>query len=130
TRGPPTCPNLVPLCGRDLRPVDVLPLCDRLVAKPGYSTLSEACRLGVPTVCLTRDGFAEAPFLLAGLRQWNRHGIVPAQDFYEKPWDFLREPPGTGDRPRHVARSLRRKSDRRGDRGFFGRRVAARTPAR
>ncbi|MFQ3680394.1 MAG: glycosyl transferase [Pseudanabaenaceae cyanobacterium] len=91
-RDAPTVPNLFPLCGRDLRPVDVLPLCDRLVAKPGYSTLSEACRLAVPTICLTRENFAEAPFLLQGLQQWNAHRIVRAQDFYQRPWDFLTAP--------------------------------------
>jgi hypothetical protein len=91
-RDAPPLPNLRPLCGRDLRPVDVLPLCDRLVAKPGYSTLSEACRLGVPTLCLTREGFAEAPFLLQGLQQWSAHRIISPAAFYEQPWDFLAAP--------------------------------------
>ncbi len=91
-RDAPPLPNLFPLCGRDLRPVDVLPLCDRLVAKPGYSTLSEACRLGVPTLCLTREGFAEAPFLLQGLQQWNAHRMVSPTAFYREPWDFLTAP--------------------------------------
>ncbi|MGQ9866371.1 MAG: glycosyl transferase [Pseudanabaenaceae cyanobacterium] len=91
-REAPPLPNLFSLCGRDLRPVDVLPLCDRLVVKPGYSTLSEACRLGVPTVCLTREGFAEAPFLLQGLQQWSDHRIVSPATFYNQPWDFLTAP--------------------------------------
>ncbi|MDY7023651.1 MAG: glycosyl transferase, partial [Cyanobacteriota bacterium] len=41
-----------------IRPVDFMPLCGRVVSKPGFSTYSEAMRLDIPIVSLTREGFA------------------------------------------------------------------------
>ncbi|HEY9735536.1 MAG TPA: glycosyl transferase, partial [Trichocoleus sp.] len=52
----PDLPNLFKVPNRHLRPVDVMPLCSRLVSKPGFSTYSEACRLDLPILTLTREG--------------------------------------------------------------------------
>lgn len=88
----PELPNLIRLNGdHDLRPVDLMPLCDRLIAKPGYSTLSEACRHQLPTVCLTRPDFPEAEYLVAGLQQYNHHLIISPQEFYESDWQFMHQ---------------------------------------
>jgi hypothetical protein len=88
----PEVANLITVPRGEIRPVDVMPVCERIVAKPGYSTLAEACRVGVPVVCLTREGFREADDLLRGLADCAQHRIVPAKDFYTQPWDFLLEP--------------------------------------
>jgi hypothetical protein len=88
-RDAPELPNLTQICGHTLRPVDLMPICDRIISKPGYSTLSEACRLGVPVVCLTRDGFSEAEILIGGLQDYNHHLIISPEDFYEGDWQFL-----------------------------------------
>jgi hypothetical protein len=85
----PDLPNLKQICGHTLRPVDLMPVCDRVISKPGYSTLSEACRVGVPVVCLTRDGFSEAQILIDGLQDYNHHLIISPEDFYEGDWQFL-----------------------------------------
>lgn len=77
--------------GRLYRPVDLMPICGRVISKPGYSTFSEALRLDVPIVSLTREGFAEAPLLLEGIRNYSYHQIISASDFFEGSWDFLNE---------------------------------------
>ena len=94
----PELPNLRRV-GRDrLRPVDVMPLCSRVICKPGYGTFSEAGRLGVPLVALTREEFAEAPLLMEALPRLVPHRIVDSSDFLSRPWDWLEQPlqPQTG----------------------------------
>jgi hypothetical protein len=89
----PKLPNLISLPPGSFRPVDVMPLCGRVISKPGYSTFAEALRLGVPLVSLTREGFAEAPILLAGLQDYGRHQIIDTADFFLGRWHFLKEEP-------------------------------------
>jgi hypothetical protein len=88
----PDLPNLTRVGRNGLRPVDLMGVCDRLVTKPGYGTLSEACRVGVPVVCLTRAGFLEAETLIAGVRDYTHHLIISPTDFYEGDWSFLTDP--------------------------------------
>lgn len=96
---PPALPNLIGLrnlrygdAGVSLRPVDIMPLCGRVIAKPGFSTFSEACRLGTPVISITRDDFPEAAVLLEGIQHYIPHRIVPTEDFFDGNWQFLREP--------------------------------------
>ncbi|WP_017662667.1 hypothetical protein [Baaleninema simplex] len=96
----PDLPNLVKLLdierrmerSQRIRPVDVMPLCDRVVSKPGFSTFAEAMRLEVPVVSLTREGFAEAQLLLDGLQNRAPHQIISHEEFLAGNWDFLRQP--------------------------------------
>ncbi|MEB3161269.1 MAG: glycosyl transferase, partial [Synechocystis sp.] len=90
------------------RPVDVMPLCGRVMSKPGFSTFAEALRLEIPIISLTRDGFAEAAILLDGLQHYGSHQIIPHQDFFAGNWEFLHQPPNP---PR-----LTQKLDKNGDR--------------
>ncbi|MCS6783075.1 MAG: hypothetical protein RMI89_07010 [Gloeomargarita sp. SKYBB_i_bin120] len=97
----PALPYLRPCFQTPYRPVDVMPLCGRVVTKPGYSTYSEAYRLGVPIYSLERQGFAEAELLLQGLRKYSYHRVIAVADFYAHPWEFLALdpcPPQTADR--------------------------------
>ncbi|MGL5081307.1 MAG: glycosyl transferase [Microcoleaceae cyanobacterium] len=73
-----------------IRPVDFMPLCGRVVSKPGFSTYAEAMRLDVPIVSLSREGFAESPLLLSGLQDYSYHQILTPAEFFEEDWDFLR----------------------------------------
>ncbi len=94
----PELPNLLKLCGQQLRPVDVMPLCGRVVSKPGYGTYAEACRLGVPVATIRRDDFAEGPILVAGLQAHHYHQILSHEAFFSGHWQFLEaepEPPQT-----------------------------------
>ncbi|MEO1593294.1 MAG: glycosyl transferase [Cyanobacteria bacterium J06632_22] len=85
----PEQPNLRVVRDRNLRPVDVMPVCDRIVSKPGYSTFSEACRLDKGIITLPRDDFAEAQLLLDGLRTYARHQLVTPEAFFNGDWSFL-----------------------------------------
>ena len=88
-RAAPDLPNLIKITDFSYRPVDFMPICGRVVSKPGYSTFSEALYLDVPIVSLTREDFAEAPVLLAGIQDYAHHLIVPTTDFFTGNWDFV-----------------------------------------
>ncbi len=96
-RAAPDLPNLVRVKSQEFaksfpilpRPVDVMPVCGRLISKPGYSTFSEALRLKIPVVSIMREGFAEAEILLEGIQNYGSHQIVTAGEFFEGDWEFL-----------------------------------------
>lgn len=88
-RDAPDLPNLTKANGDRLRPVDLMVVCDRIVTKPGYGTLAEAMRVGIPVICLTREGFLEAETLIAGVKNYAKHLIISPQEFYESDWSFL-----------------------------------------
>jgi predicted glycosyltransferase len=89
----PNLPNLVKITETKYRPVDFMPLCGRVVSKPGYSTFAETIRLDVPIVSITRDDFAEAELLLEGIKNYSVHQIIEARDFFSGNWSFLHETP-------------------------------------
>ncbi|MGP1385067.1 MAG: glycosyl transferase [Thainema sp.] len=91
-RQAPDLPNLIKVMERAYRPVDFMPLCGRVVSKPGFGTFSEACRVGVPIVTITREGFAETPFLLEGIQNNAEHLIVSPAEFAAGAWSFLSQP--------------------------------------
>jgi hypothetical protein len=88
----PPLPNLKPLPRKGFRPVDVMPICSRMVCKPGYSTFSEACRTGVPVITLPRDDFAEGPILVNGIQDHCWHRVLQPDEFFRQDWTFLTEP--------------------------------------
>jgi hypothetical protein len=89
----PDLPNLVKIIDRRYRPIDFMPLCQRVVSKPGYSTFAEAMSLGIPIVSLIREDFAESPILLAGIEDYAHHQIVSAEEFFNGDWNFLLQSP-------------------------------------
>ncbi|AFY69851.1 hypothetical protein Pse7367_1562 [Thalassoporum mexicanum PCC 7367] len=93
-RHAPDLPNLLQIKeqSEQLRPVDMMVVCDRIVSKPGYSTLAESLRVGLPVICMTRDGFVEAQTLIAGVQDYAEHVIISPQDFYAGDWQFLNAP--------------------------------------
>ncbi len=91
-RNAPDLPNLLKLSSPHYRPVDVMTLCRCVVSKPGYSTFSEACRLDLPIVSITRDDFAEAAVLLQAMQDYVPHRILQPEEFFDGTWEFLREP--------------------------------------
>ncbi len=100
----PELANLVRVPSRRLRPVDLMPLCSRVIGKPGYSTYSEATRLGVPIVAVPRTGFPEAEILLEGIRDHAYHQLlVSGEEFFEGSWDFLDEEPSPPCDPSPIA---------------------------
>lgn len=92
-RAAPELPNLCKVSDRTLRPVDFMPLCGRVISKPGYSTFSEACRLEIPVVTVTRDNFAEGPVLVKSLQDYSYHQVLSPQELAEGNWEFLEADP-------------------------------------
>jgi hypothetical protein len=88
----PDLPNLVKALDRAYRPVDFMPLCDRVVSKPGYSTYAEALKLQIPIVSLTRSGFAESEIILNGMQDYGYHQVISPDLFFADNWDFLNLP--------------------------------------
>ncbi len=87
----PDLPNLIKVKDQTLRPVDFMPVCGRVISKPGYSTFAEALRLDIPLVSLTREGFAESPLLLEGLQNYGQHQIISPAEFFDGNWQFLHQ---------------------------------------
>ncbi len=92
-RQAPDLDNLTKVIDPKYRPVDFMPLCGRLISKPGYSTFAEALRLDCPITSLTRDDFAEGPVLLAGIRSHGYHQIISPAEFFQGNWEFLNQDP-------------------------------------
>ncbi len=90
-RAAPDLPNLFEVTDDTLRPLDFMPICGRIVSKPGYSTFSEALCYDLPIVSLTRDGFAEAEVLLDAIQDYSLHQIIPKEEFYQGDWNFLHQ---------------------------------------
>ncbi|MEY2985500.1 MAG: hypothetical protein RLZZ568_2117 [Cyanobacteriota bacterium] len=107
-RQAPKLPNLILVPHQTYRPVDIMPICGRVISKPGFSTFAEALRLEVPLISLTRDGFAEAAILLAGLQQYGEHQIIDHQDFFAGNWHCLNYPPN----PPQFSHKLAKNGDR------------------
>lgn len=91
-RQAPDLPNIIKVNNPQFRPVDFMPLCDRVVSKPGYSTFAESCRMDTPIVSITRDDFAESALLIEGIRNHAFHQILEPTEFFQEGWQFLREP--------------------------------------
>ncbi|MBE9035257.1 glycosyl transferase [aff. Roholtiella sp. LEGE 12411] len=89
----PDLPNLLKISNRKYRPVDFMPICERVISKPGYSTFSEATLLGIPVVTIPREDFAEATFVIEGVSNYNQHQIITPSEFFQGNWDFLHESP-------------------------------------
>jgi hypothetical protein len=90
-RQAPALPNLRQVTDHQYRPVDFMPLCGRILSKPGYGTFAEACRQGTPIVSLTREDFAEAQLLLDGIVSQVPHRIISPDRFFSGDWSFLNE---------------------------------------
>jgi len=89
----PNYPNLLKISDNNYRPLDLMPISGRVMSKPGYSTFSEALRLGVTIVSLRRERFAESPLLLEGIENYGYHQILSPATFFDRDWGFLRESP-------------------------------------
>ncbi|MBU6229104.1 MAG: glycosyl transferase [Cyanobacteria bacterium REEB459] len=88
----PALPNLRAVPRQGFRPVDVMPICSRVVSKPGFSTFSEACRLHLPIVTITREDFAEGPVLVNAMQDHSWHQVLSPEEFFQGNWDFLHQP--------------------------------------
>lgn len=100
----PNLPNLIKITDKKLRPVDFMPLCGRVISKPGYGTFAEAVGVGIPLVTLTREDFAEAKFLIDGIANYSYHQILTPDEFFQGNWEFLHQPPQPPRQPQPIAK--------------------------
>ena len=91
-REAPTLANLIKVSDSHYRPVDFMPICHRVLTKPGFSTFAEAIRLGTAITSVNRQGFAETELLLTGLKNYSHHQIISTDQFFNGTWDFLDHP--------------------------------------
>jgi len=42
---------------------------------------------------LLREGFAESPLLISGIKNYGLHQIITPAEFFESEWEFLRQDP-------------------------------------
>ena len=71
-----------------LRPLDLMPLCARLITKPGYSSFCEALSQDVGIHLVERDGFAEAAVLQRDLQNHGHHRLLTRQAFVAGDWQL------------------------------------------
>ena len=69
-----------------IRFLDVMPFCERLLGKPGFSSFCEAMSCGVALHVVERQGFAEASVLMDGLRSHSDHRILSRQSLESGEW--------------------------------------------
>lgn len=72
----------------DVRPLELLPLCGRVLTKPGYSTYCEAMAAGVGLQVVRREGFAEAPVLEQALQRHSWHRLISREQLQQGDWQL------------------------------------------
>lgn len=72
----------------DLRPLELMPLCSRILTKPGYSTFCEALAAGLGVHLVRREGFAEAPVLEAALQRHGWHRFLSRLQLEQGDWQL------------------------------------------
>ncbi|MDI6720673.1 MAG: hypothetical protein QMD46_13800 [Methanomicrobiales archaeon] len=65
---------------------DWIAACDIVVSKPGYSTISEAIRAGVPMALFRREGFAEDDYLIGCVERLGIGREVPTAAVLDGSW--------------------------------------------
>jgi hypothetical protein len=71
-----------------LRPLDLMPLCGRLITKPGYSSFCEAISQGLGIHLVAREGFAEAAVLERDLQRHGWHRLLSRRAFASGDWQL------------------------------------------
>lgn len=88
----PPLANLQIITDVRLRQIDLLPIVERLISKPGHGTFCEVARTRTNFVCLDRDNFPETPVLSDALRNHFTHRILGLPEFFNGDWGFVTEP--------------------------------------
>ena len=90
-------PANVTLLPAGMRPLDVMPLCRRMITKPGYSSFCEALSQGVGLHVVRREGFAEAAVLEQAVVRHGHHRLLSQGQLRSGDWQLdqpLQSPTG------------------------------------
>jgi len=80
---------------------DVARSVDAIIAKPGYGILGIAMAHAIPILLIPREGFVEAPALVAAAERWGGARRMDAADFVAGGWaPYLDDLPRPGSAPR------------------------------
>ena len=71
-----------------VRPLDLMPLVERLITKAGYSSFCEAFSQGVGIHLVERHGFAEAPVLAEALQDHGLHRLLRREQLLAGDWQL------------------------------------------
>ena len=71
-----------------VRPLEVMPLVERVITKAGYSTFCEAFSQGVGLHLVERQGFAEAPVLAEALQNHGQHRLLTQEQLLKGDWQL------------------------------------------
>ena len=90
----------------EIRPLELMGHCGRLITKPGYSSFCEAMTYGVGIHLVRREGFAEAPVLERDLQRHGWHRLLSREQFEAGDWQLDQPllPPSAGPLPAGGAR--------------------------
>ena len=83
---------------------DLINCADITVFKCGYSTLAECYQVGKPTICISRDGFAESAVIESFISKNMHATIISQEDFISGKW--LQLLGGMKTPPKHKIRSI------------------------
>ncbi len=72
----------------NIRQIDLLPICYRLLCKPGYSSFCEALSLDIGLNIVERDYFPESSSLISSIRLCASHRIITKEAFYKGLWEL------------------------------------------
>ena len=71
-----------------VRPLEVMPLCERLISKAGYSSFCEALSHGLGIHLVERQGFAEAAVMERELQRCGRHRLLSQAQLLAADWQL------------------------------------------
>nr|AUG32267.1 hypothetical protein PLO_268 [Paulinella longichromatophora] len=81
-------PNNVSILPTNVRPLDFMPLCNRMLTKPGYSSFCEAISQGLGLHIVNREGFAEAEVLERGIKAAGYYRFLSPSQFKSGEWEL------------------------------------------
>ncbi len=85
--GSATAPN-VRLLPPGVRPLELMPLCGRMISKAGYSSFCEALSHGLGIHLVERQGFAEAAVMERELRRCGPHRLLSQAQLLAGDWQL------------------------------------------
>ncbi|MCP9850149.1 hypothetical protein [Cyanobium sp. Morenito 9A2] len=85
---PEESPSNVRALPAEVRPLELMPLCGRMITKPGYSSFCEALSQGVGLHVVHREGFAEAAVLEQALARHGRHRLLSQSQLQAGDWQL------------------------------------------
>ena len=84
-------PSNVLFFPKEIRVLDLLPYCSRIITKPGFSTFCEAltCKVGIH--CVERENFEETDVLKRGLKKYGLNKFISKKEYLSGNWELDKE---------------------------------------